>query len=62
MVKVEATDAGYRETYMQGDEVVGVTELSLDGDGNLVGVNTDPRDEVERRLNAFLEASAKVRS
>ncbi|MCM8556260.1 hypothetical protein [Sphingomicrobium sediminis] len=52
-VRVEATDNGYRETYISSDgEVVGVTELSLDADGNLVGVNTDPRDDSVVRWTA----------
>jgi hypothetical protein len=51
-VKVEKLSANmYRQTYIQGGEVVNVSEMTLDGDTMSV-VNTDPRDNSVFRYTA----------
>jgi len=52
MVAVEQTGASsYKETYTRDGEVIGVTELSVDGD-TLSGVGSDPRDDSVVRWTA----------
>ncbi|RGP40191.1 hypothetical protein BPTFM16_00470 [Altererythrobacter insulae] len=52
MVAVAQTgDNSYTETYSRDGEIIGVTELTVDGD-TLSGVSTDPRDDSVFRWNA----------
>lgn len=52
MVKVEKVGEGvYRETYMRGEETVGVNEVTVEGD-TLSVVSTDPRNKSVFRFKA----------
>lgn len=52
MVAIESTgDNAYRETYTRGEDVVNVSEITIDGDTMSV-VSTDPRDDSVFRYSA----------